>query len=53
MVAAIAKKWTKMLRAGATEVNLMGIDRGTIMFNMVDGRRSLEVGVSVLPSLFV
>ncbi|CAN1138298.1 hypothetical protein LINPERHAP2_LOCUS10592 [Linum perenne] len=48
MVAGIAKKWTKMLRAGATEVNLMGIDRGTIMFNMADGRRSLELKEFVL-----
>ncbi|CAN1297309.1 hypothetical protein LINPERPRIM_LOCUS23403 [Linum perenne] len=35
-------------RAGATEVNLMGIDRGTIMFNMADGRRSLELKEFVL-----
>ncbi|CAI0458507.1 unnamed protein product [Linum tenue] len=47
-VADLARKWTKMLRAGAMELNLMGIDRSTIMFNMAEGRRSLELKEFVL-----
>ncbi|CAL1408816.1 unnamed protein product [Linum trigynum] len=47
-VADLARKWTKMLRAGAMEVNLMGIDRSTVMFNMAEGRRSIELKEFVL-----
>ncbi|CAL1381786.1 unnamed protein product [Linum trigynum] len=47
-VADLARKWTKMLRAGAMELNLMGIDRSTIMFNMAEGRHSLELKEFVL-----
>ncbi|XP_022757387.1 uncharacterized protein LOC111304750 [Durio zibethinus] len=43
MVAEIAMKWTKVLRTGALGVKFMGIDLSTIMFNMEDGQKILEL----------
>ncbi|EOX95927.1 LRP chaperone MESD - like 1 [Theobroma cacao] len=42
-VAEIAMKWTKLLRTGALGVKFMGIDMSTIMFNMEDGQKILEL----------
>nr|KJB07361.1 hypothetical protein B456_001G168500 [Gossypium raimondii] len=42
MVAEIALKWTQLLRTGALGVKFMGIDLGTIMFNVEDGHKVLE-----------
>lgn len=57
MVAEIALKWTQLLRTGALGVKFMGIDLGTIMFNLEDGHKVLEVNIrfpcsatNVLPS---
>ncbi|XVF80092.1 hypothetical protein PTKIN_Ptkin15bG0042600 [Pterospermum kingtungense] len=47
-VAEIAMKWTKLLRTGALGVKFMGIDLGTIMFNMDDGQKLLELKEFIL-----
>ncbi|MBA0605184.1 hypothetical protein Godav_017784 [Gossypium davidsonii] len=58
MVAEIALKWTQLLRTGALGVKFMGIDLGTIMFNVEDGHKVLEVNIrfpcsatNIVPSL--
>ncbi|KAB2021719.1 hypothetical protein ERO13_D07G147300v2 [Gossypium hirsutum] len=48
MVAEIALKWTQLLRTGALGVKFMGIDLGTIMFNVEDGHKVLELKEFIL-----
>ncbi|XWS77010.1 hypothetical protein CRYUN_Cryun01aG0227100 [Craigia yunnanensis] len=48
MVAEIAMKWTKLLRTGALGVKFMGIDLSTIMFNLEDGQKILELKEFIL-----
>ncbi|XVF33305.1 hypothetical protein REPUB_Repub17cG0157200 [Reevesia pubescens] len=48
MVAEIAMKWTKLLRTGALGVKFMGIDLTTIMFNVEDGHKILELKEFIL-----
>ncbi|XWS46112.1 hypothetical protein CRYUN_Cryun14cG0035500 [Craigia yunnanensis] len=48
MVAEIAMKWTKILRTGALGVKFMGIDLSTIMFNVEDGQKILELKEFIL-----
>ncbi|OMO78758.1 Mesoderm development candidate 2 [Corchorus capsularis] len=42
-VAEIAMKWTRVLRTGAIGVRFSGIDISTVMFNLDDGRKMLEL----------
>ncbi|KAK8618934.1 hypothetical protein V6N13_132911 [Hibiscus sabdariffa] len=48
MVAELAMKWTQLLRTGALGVKFMGIDLGTIMFNVEDGHKVLELKEFIL-----
>ncbi|XVE73847.1 hypothetical protein DITRI_Ditri11bG0151300 [Diplodiscus trichospermus] len=48
MVAEIAMRWTKLLRTGALGVKFMGIDLSTIMFNLEDGQKLLELKEFIL-----
>ncbi|XVE49909.1 hypothetical protein DITRI_Ditri01bG0119600 [Diplodiscus trichospermus] len=42
----IAMRWTKLLRTGVLGVKFMGIDLSTIMFNLEDGQKLLEILVA-------
>lgn len=41
-----AMKWTNVMRTGGVEVRFTGIDLSTVMFNMQQGRHSIEVSLS-------
>ncbi|KAJ7962410.1 Mesoderm development candidate 2 [Quillaja saponaria] len=48
MVAEIAMRWTHVLRTGAVGARFMGVDLGTIMFNMESGQDTEELREFVL-----
>ncbi|KAE8662479.1 Detected protein of confused Function [Hibiscus syriacus] len=47
-VAELAVKWTQLLRTGALGVKFMGIDLGTVMFNVEEGHKVLELKEFIL-----
>lgn len=42
-VTEIARKWTKVLKTGGTDLNFMGVDLSTIMFTLQGGQDADEV----------